>query len=375
MSKAKPKSKEIMSLIYTRRDSLLYGCIRFFRRVPHQSELQFVRQSAPFVMSRSTGENEHVYGSLLELVLDIRQTIDGLNECNNTFKRKLSGSGVNVTESRDNSGRTIVAFGAGAEATRLYFEYTRDVRNILLLTSLQARNLFDIVSKFNGKRIELFDYEANSVDTIQIRELFNYFVHNRYVYVDGEHVSDLFSDRFASKSLLQHRFMGYKIKWREYVEAIKTVTEKVKLRHLTDLLRRGIRRLSSNSDHGDTVQLIQNVHSFSKILTTKIQTPQYSFMLDLLFSEKADRVVADPGYMNGSFEQVVQFSEPHVGISNALHEKKFSIRVHCKIALYGGDGELLTESVDDHSVDVDHERLLNLVDEHFGDDSLLGFGS
>ncbi len=236
--KNRQHSRDVISLIYTRSGSRLYGCIRFFRPEPNQQHIEPFRQSAPFVISQSIGPKETiVYGSVNELIREIRRLLDDVSECNEKFKSTLRLGGVITDETRDNSGRKVVTIPEGEKGDKLFYEYVREVTNILLLLSTQTRNLFQLYPRFNNCCISRFDYEGNKVDNIPLKELFDYFVHNRYLFVDGEHVVDLFSDKFSPKSSISQTFMGYKIRWREYLGAIRSVTDNVKMRDLTGLLR------------------------------------------------------------------------------------------------------------------------------------------
>ena len=365
--------RENISLIYNRSGSLLYGCIRFFRSNPNQQDAKLFRQSAPFVISQSIGQNETVvYGSVYTLVLEIRRLIDDLNGHNRKFRTTLSLSGVDIDETDDSSGKRVVIIPEGDKGDKLFFEYVREVTNTLLLISSQTRNLFQLYPRFNARRISQFDYEENKVGSIPLRELFDYFVHNRYLFVDGEYVVDIFSDKFSPKSSVSKTFMGYKINWREYIDAIQKVTGDVRMKDLTGLLRGRFKNLSSASSHKDIVFLVQNLESFSNLLATKVPDERYKFMLNLLFDEKANQNLANIEERKESFTQVVTFVAPHIKIHEELSEKKFSIQARCKLALRDNNGQLIKEEVlDDHSIDVGYNQLLGRVDDAFGDDSLV----
>ena len=365
--------REIISLIYTRRGALLYGCIRFFRSNPSRRDVNLIRQSAPFVISQSIGQNETVvYGSVYTLAREIRRLIDDLNRHNKEFKTTLRLGGVDTDETDDSSGKRIVRIPEGDEGDKLFFEYVREVTNTLLLISSQTRNLFQLFPRFNNRCISQLDYEGNKVGNISLKELFDYFVHNRYLFVDGEHVVDLFSDKFSPKSSISETFMGYKINWREYRDAIQKVTDDVKMKDLTGLLRGHIKKLQSDSSHKDIVFLVQNLESFSNLLAMKIPDRRYRFMLNLLFDEKANQDLGDVEERKGSITQTVEFAEPHIKIHEELSEKKFTIRARCKLTLHGDNGQLIKEeTIDDHSIDMGYHQLLDRVGDAFGDDSLV----
>ena len=249
----------------------------------------------------------------------------------------------------------------------------REITNILLLLSSQTRNLFQLFPRFNRRCISLFDYEGARFGSITLKELFDYFVHNRYLYVDGEYVIDLFSDKIPLKSSISEKFMGYKINWREYMEAIHNVTNDVRMRDLTGMLRGRLKKLSSRSSHKDIIFLIQNLESFSSLLATKIPDERYKFMLNLMFDETGNRQLADIGESTENYEQIVTIrNSPHIKIHEKLSERKFRIRTHGKSVLRNNHGQTLrVEVLDNHTIYVGYGQFFDLVNDAFGDDSIV----
>ena len=366
--------REVMSLIYTQRGPILYGCIRFLGSTRGDSRLTFHRQSSPFVISQTIGNNDVVvYGSLYYLVREIRHLCDELDRLNKNFGKKLHDAGVETTQASSDSGKKVIVSVQDSDvANSLYFEYIREVTNILILLSTQTRNLFDILPRFNKTNLAKFDYEGNKSGTILLREAFDHLVHNRYLFVDGEHIVDIFSDKFTSKSSISKSFMGYKISWRDYVSAIRNVTNQVSVKDVTSILRGRLRRLSSKSPHNDIVFLVQNLESFSKVLAKKIPDKRYSSMLDLLFCNKGTDYIHKLGKGEQVVEETVTFTAPHVKILDELSEKKFNIRVRCKVEMLH-DGKYLVQEKDltEHSVDVGYVELFDRVNACFGQDTLV----
>ncbi len=370
--------KEVISLIYNLKKPYLYGCIRFFKSSSDQKPATLQRQSAPFIIWQSAGKDEVVvYGSVYELIREIRCLINDLSDCQKKFNSTLRRSGVNTDEKPDSSGKTIlVSIPDGDKEDKLFFEYIREVTNILFLISSRTRNLFEIFPKFDRQCIDKLDYEGSKTGSIPLKELFNHFVHNRYLFVDGEHVVDIFSDRFSAKSSISKTFMGYRINWRDYIDAIRRVTDDVRMKDLTQLLRNRLRKLSSDSSHKDIVFLVQNLESFSQLLARKISDKGYEFMLNLLFNEKLHQEVtnkvANIGMGKQVVEETVAFTAPHIKICEELSKKKFTIQVKCSFSLRHNNKDLLKDQpLKDHSVDVDYEEFLGLVNDAFGDDPLL----
>ena len=369
----KRDTKEIMGLFYKRVDPYLYGFVQFFRPTDERGQFRAHRQSAPFVISQSIGEQEElVYGSVLELIREIRRLIVDLSNCEHKLRAEIHRSGVETNETQDSSGkRVVVTLAGGEEGDRVFFDYTRETRNILLLLSCQTRNLYEIFPRLNSRTVCLFDYEGKEVSKITVKELFDQFVHNRYLFVDGEHVADLFSAKFAKKSNISNMFMGYKIKWRDYVAAIEHSIDDVKIRDLTGLLKGRLKRLSSKSSHNDIVFLIQNLESLSTVLRTKIPTEKYSPMLNLLFDRALNEKLTKLNGVEDSVNVAVNFASPHVKIHEDLSEKKFRIQVRCKFSV-GEEKRHVgrSEELEEFSRDVGYEPFFECVNDAFGGDAL-----
>ena len=326
----------------------------------------------------TVGEDEVVvYGSVYELIREIRRLIDDLLNCQKRFNSTLRRSGVNTDEKPDSSGKTIlISIPDGDKEDRLFFEYIREVTNILFLISSRTRNLFEIFPRFDKQCIDRLDYEGNKAGSISLKELFDHFVHNRYLFVDGEYVVDIFSDKFSSKSSISETFMGYKIKWRDYIDAIRRVTDDVRMKDLTQLLRGRLGKLSSSASHKDIVFLVQNLESFSQLLVREIPDKGYEFMLNLLFNERLDQEVtnkiANIGMGKQTVEETVTFTAPHIKICEELSKKEFTIQVQCSLSLRHNNKCLLKDqALKDHSVDVGYKEFLDCVNDAFSDDPLL----
>jgi len=356
-----------MSLIYTRSGPILYGCIRFFISDGSSSDLEFHRQSSPFVISQNIGNNDVVvYGSLYDLLREIRRLCDDLDRKNKSFRKTLDEAGITTNKALSESGKKVtVEIPDNEVANSLYFEYIREITNILIILSTQTRNLFDMLNRFKKTRIDKFDYEGKKSGTMLLREVFDHLVHNRYLFVDGEYIVDIFSDKFTSKSSISKSFMGYKISWREFVSTIQDITDQILVKDVTGLLRWKLKHLSAKSPHNNIIFLVQNLESFSQILAKKIPDKRYSFMLNLLFSDNL-----------GEGEKVVQekvtFTEPHIKILDELSEKKFRIRIRSKVEMQH-DGKYLVQEKDltERSIDVGYIELLDLVNSSFGQDAIM----
>ena len=366
------RKKEIMGLFYKREEPYLYGLIQFFQPSETQRAVGPHRQSAPFVISQAIGKEEVVYGCIFELIQEIRRLIADIDRRNDSLRSVIRSSGVDTSETADGANKVVrVTIPEGETGGRLFFEYTRDIKNILLLLSCQTRILYEIFPRLNSESMSLLDYERKVVGKVSVKEFFDYFVHNRYVFVDGEYVADLFSSKFAKKSPVSDMFMGYRIKWRDYVEAIQRSIEDVKIRDLTGLLKGQLRNLSPTSPHKDIVFLIQNLESLSQVLKTKIPTGKYGSMLNLLFDGAVNERVARMDGVKSPLTVSVTFTGPHVTIHEELTQRKFKIQVRCKLSFGGRETDISDgEHLEIFSRDVGYAEFFQLINDAFGSDVL-----
>ena len=378
VNRKRSESKDILAIFYTRRGSSLYGCIQFFKPDPKSQHTKPFHQSAPFVISDSIGPNETVvYGSVNDLVNEIQRLLRDIDE----YVDGLSSAFGNNDDVQVPGvvGKRALLFPVpdGEKERQIYFDYKRRITNTLLLISSQTRNLFQTFPRFNKRCISLFDINENRINSIALTDIFNQFVHNRYLFLDGEYVSDLFSDKPPPRAPISKTFMGYKINWIEYINAIGSAIRDVKLKDLTGLLRGRLKKLSLNSPHKDIIFLVQNLESFSGLFAAKIPDGRYVSIVDLLFSELSTGYLDDIQPKIKKDEQYrihTLFNAPRIGIHEDLGKKEFKVNVRYRWTLRDNQGRLIHEEQElNHTIEVGYERFLDLVDSIFGDDSLLDF--
>ncbi len=366
------ESTEVMGLCYRREAPYLYGLIQFFRPKEEQSVVGPSRQSTPFVISRSIRGREYVYGSVFELIRELQRLLDDLDRCQVKLESDIRRAGIETQKTSDDSGRIIVTLPNSEDTNEIVYEYERSVTNLLLLLSCQTRNLFEIIPRLDKESVPLRSYEGNSVrENVSIREICDYFVHNRYLFVNGQYIVDVFSDKVKKNSPITQMFMGYKVDWREYVSAIRRAITDVKASDMTGLLRSRLKNLSPDSPHKDVVFLIQNLESFSAILAERIPTPNYGSVLNLLFNEMLDQkmpTIKEKGKV--TVTETLEFTAPHIKIHERLDEKKFKINVRCKVT-FTSKGRLLDPGQwEAFEREVGYEEFFDCINKVFGRDSL-----
>ena len=369
--------KDVLGVLYTQRDSILYGAILFFKHTPGAEPTTPYKQSAPFIVSETLGPDEVVvYGSVSYLIEDIRRLIKEVHaqvDELNVALNHLTLAGISQGEKA-----RLVSIPKSGPELRTYFEFTRRLAGTLILLSTQARNLFDLFPRLDRK-IALSDAGGQRTGDIKLSNLFVNFVHNQYLILDGEHVSDLFPSNPRPTAPISRTFMGYRFNWVEYVEAIEGAIRDVKLRDLTGLLRGRLRRLSLNEKYSNIVFLIQNLVSFSRLFAKKVPDPRYTSILKLLFEGETrsylNRHAPPPSNVREQMTVGSAFHAPNIAIHEVLSERKFKVSVRCRWRLFGSDGRPIHEDKDfrNLTLEVGHEQLLGHVSQVFGDDPLLDF--
>lgn len=361
MNEQKPPPEEHMVLLYNKVDRKLYGYIAFYRKEhPDQDTTNKpYRASSPFVIGRYTTNQDgklEVLGSVVFLLEEIRRSIKGFVVDNNDW---------NAERSRLTS---------ETETAECDLRYDQKAMDFVILVSTHARNLFDLMARFNDRSIPRLDYDGTPDGEVTLRELFNTLIHNRYYFFDGACVRDLFSDDFKKKSsALSGRFMGYGFDILDFVKGITEVIEEVTVKDLTQLLWRKFREFTAASKPQDIVSLIQNVHAFSNLLQVKIPTTGYQFMTSLMFDHLAE-ALEKPGssVMAGGTTTVTQqviFEAPRIAIAGEILKKNFEIRVRCAIG--GSDQNLGKKDLQEHTVSIGYNEFLRKVNEAFGNDRVL----
>ena len=371
---ANPSDDDVLGVFYRQSGSLLYGVIQFFKHRPGSGPVTAHESSAPFVVSQALAHGEVVvYGSVSYLMQDIRRLITQINEKADELNATLRPEPASVTQGER---ARLVAIPDSGAAQSLYFEFTRNLAGRLIQLSTQARNLFDLFPRLD-RRIRLTDASGKPTGDIKLSDLFDDFVHNRYLFLDGEHVSNLFPGKPRPGAPISRVFMGYRFNWIEYIEGIDHAIREVKLKDLAGLLRGRLQKLSLKSPYSDIVFLVQNLESFSRLFGTKVADKRYQVMLKLLFEEDAkaqlDALKLEPEVTEAQL--MFAFHTPSIKIHERLSEKEFKVHARCRLTIRDSNGHLLHEDPDFRMLtrEVGYEQLLGHVAHTFGDDPLLDF--
>ena len=346
-----------MALLYQQRETNvgqdMYVCIQCFREEhPVQKKLNAYRQSSPYILSRQLGLRRVIPGSVCESLRNVHRELEQL-----------------ATELRDRVAR--IEGAEGERRAREYHEYERLLTNRLVLISCLARNLFHTFPRLSERfSVQMFGYEGNATAEIRVKNLLDLFVHNRYMNLRNEYITDLVSEKLPDGTVIADDFMGHRFRVEDFLSEIRIAIESVTIKDLSTRLRAGVKALDLDTPYQDIVFLVQNTESFSDLLEATIPSGSYDFILDVLFpgSEIPEAVLA--AAKGGEIRTEIRFRNPHVGIGERVDEKKVRITVKAEVE-YSVGGRVVHRASDDRRKELGYADFFDQVVQRFGQEKLL----
>lgn len=264
--------KDSIRLLYNDTPPYLYGHIKIVDKKGNH------RSSSPFIISEKIDATTTVfYGSVQNLLEKLARLLETLRTCDTKIAEELKRNEVPIKKQHDDLGREIAQLPLTDTSGQIFQRYTTEVENVILLTGLYSRILFEIIPKVGKSKIPVYDYNSKRVGRITLDDIADLFSHHRYLFIDGEYIKDLFTDR----KYLPTGFMGGKVIWQEYINSIEEAIYSIKIRDLTKILSSSIKKMSGASPYGKIVFLVQNMESLTNIMSQKISDARYSSMLNL----------------------------------------------------------------------------------------------
>ena len=357
MAECNWQPREAMLLLYQQTETNvgrdIYVCIQCFREeYPGQESCSPYRQSSPYVLSRQHGSRKvipgSVYESLRNLSLQLEQLADVL---------------------RDSVGR--IEDSEGEQRAEEYYQYDRHLTNSLVLISCLARNLFHTFPRLTEQFVvQMFDYEGKETDHMRVKDLLDLFVHNRYMHLHDEYITDLVSQKPPEGTVVAEGFMGHRFKIDDFLVQIQGSIESVTIKDLTTRLRSVVKSLNLDTPYQEILFLVQNTESFSDLLEATIQSGSYGFIFNALFAGTKIPDVVRAVAKGDEIKQVIKFRNPRVEIGNRVDEKKVKIRAKSECA-YLVAGCAVLKTTEERSVELDYEDFFNSVVQTFGQERLL----
>ena len=272
------------------------------------------RSSDPFAISKNINNNEIVYGSVLNLIYKIKHLI-------NQFKD--------------------------------FHKQEQKIEEMILILSLYSRNLVEIFKEKENICINLYNYKRKKVkETIKLIKLLHCLIHFRYFYVQEGYVCDLFSDK---NQLYSKGLFGYKIKIKDFLNAVSNVVSGIKVRDFFCVLLNRIKKMSVKSKREEIIFVVQNVHSLANFMKERFQHKNTLEVIKIIFDEEkrrySDEIKADT-HINK-----ITLSSPTFKISQDLSEKEMAIYT--------------TLNGDTVNTKLGYEDFFNLMIKAYGNDALV----
>ena len=133
------------------------------------------------------------------------------------------------------------------------------IDDILLTISVNVRILSEIFpQKLQDSMVDVYDYDNGCVGRIELSEIANLLVHNRYILVKDNYVVDLISDE---KFMAEKPQIGLKIDFLEYISEVRKVINSITVKDLITKLWGVMKELSASSNIKDIIFLTQNLYT------------------------------------------------------------------------------------------------------------------
>ena len=308
-------------LLYQRRRADLYGAICPVLKVGRQ------QTSAPFVISKMLGNKEIVYGSMIDLVVKLNNILIKYNDHQHQIGKSLDERNIQPTKDESRHGGVVKTVPEFEGIDSFFHEHEEKDEETIFLFAVYLRSLIEVFGKSVDEKLVIYTYEGHdSSNTISMRELSNILMHNRYLVIRNEYLTNMFSD---IKHLSSGKYFGSKINIFEYFSAAQKIfKQNITFDVFLDMIELRLDKVSAQSDPQEIIFLVQNIHSLNKMVETRISDNRFSEMMDLLFKKTTDSMLRNAQIhhpdRNELFIQFT-FTPPTFQIAEDLSSKKIEV--------------------------------------------------
>lgn len=274
----------------------------------------------PFVISkRRPGGGEVVYGTVKRTLEKISDQMDRLKRFQSETKAKLDAGGITPLI------RDHAILPACETTDRILDEQENLIEDVLLTVSVNIRILSEIFpQKLKNSMVKVYDYEDGCAGRIELSEIANLLLHNRYILVRDQYVVDLFSDH---KFMAQKSQMGLKINFLEYFREVRNLVNGMTVKDLITMLWGATKNLSASSDIRDIIFLTQNLYTLGGFVIgtdTPISGP-WETIMNRVAMEYVEKAYPKNSIPDGGIEFVAMFSEPRFVLEPDLNQKQIRV--------------------------------------------------
>lgn len=295
----------------------LYGSIRVI-----DGSLDKVQWGSPFVISKRNSKGEEiVYGTVKRTLEKISSQIYRLKSFASKAKVKLDAESITPITG---DGLTLPE----SELTQKIVDEQEDIiEDILLTISVNIRILSEIFpQKLKKSKVNVYDYNDKCVSNIELKEIANLLLHNRYILVKNQYVVDLFSDE---KFMTESPQMGLKINFREYLSEVRKVVNGITIDDLTSKLCELTKNLSTSSNIRDIIFLTQNLYTLGGLVigeAATINSGPLNTILDRVADKHSQKVYSQKSTSKETQIVInVTFNSPRFTLEPDLNQKKIRI--------------------------------------------------
>jgi len=231
----------------------LYGAILIV-----DGDIEDHRLEGPFVISKRGTGGETAYGTVVRTIAKAWSQLEKLDSFGSEAERRLEAAGIRAA---DHPGSQLPESNL---TDQILDEQEEVIEEVLLCISVYVRVLSEIFpKKLRKARVNVYGYDGSRIDNIELSEIANLLLHQRYILIQDEYVVDLISDKQFMSEKPQ---LGLKISFPEYVAEVEQTLSGLTVGDLVGKLRDATKRLSSSSNIKDIVFLTQNLYTLGGLL-------------------------------------------------------------------------------------------------------------
>ena len=327
----------------------LYGAVL---RVNGKLENQ--RWEKPFVISKRMPDGQEVvYGTVKRILGKIVIQIDRLRKFRAETEVRLETVGLDPKNP---------VLPDSAESEYILDEQENIVEDVLLNVSVNIRILSELFpGKLKRSKVNVYDYDDQFLERVELSDIADLLLHNRYVMVKGEHIVDLISDK---RFLIRKPQMGLKFSFLEFITEAEKVAYGITIKDVISRLWALIEKLSAKSTIKDIVFLTQNLYTLGGLVvadSNPITSGPLKTVLDRVASQHVDRMYPNNTAPRSTFIPVsMAFRTPRFKLEPDLDNKEIRTVMQVngcneeltmdykgfltEVSRASGDAKLLTDS-------------------------------
>ena len=305
----------------------LYGAVLIV-----DGDLKNQRWERPFVISKRRSDGEEVFYGTIKRTLDkILSQVDRLKNFQVKTQAELDAADLTHLIQQN-------SILPESEVTDRILDAQEDlIEDILLPISVNIRILSEIFPQIlRSRKVNVYDYDDGCIGKIELSEIADLLVHNRYILVKDHYIVDLISDK---KFMSENPQIGLKINFLEYISEVVKVVNSITVKDLITTLWGLTKKLSASSNIKDIIFLTQNLYTLGGFVigsNASIGSGPLKTILDRVSTKHLERMYPGNSAPEGPQAVSVVFSTPRFYLEPNLDQKQ--IRVSMQV---NGNSETL----------------------------------